>query len=46
MYPCDYENANINKMIELMKLHESVGYSDHILGVESAKLPLNGCRSN
>ena len=40
MYPCDYENANINKMIELMKLHESVGYSDHILGVESAKLPL------
>ena len=40
MYPCDYENANINKMIELMKLHESVGYSDHILGVESAKIAI------
>ena len=40
MYPCDYKNANINKMIELMKLHESVGYSDHILGVESAKIAI------
>jgi|TARA_B100001057_G_C22863599_1_gene955592 sialic acid synthase SpsE len=40
MYPCDYENANINKMLELMKIHNSVGYSDHIQGVESAKIAI------
>ena len=40
MYPCNYENANIKKMLELMKIHNSVGYSDHIQGVESAKIAI------
>lgn len=40
MYPCNYENANLNKMIGLMKLHNRVGYSDHIQGVESAKIAI------
>lgn len=40
MYPCNYENANLNKMINLMKLHNRVGYSDHIQGVESAKIAI------
>jgi len=40
MYPCNYENANISKMLELMKIHNKVGYSDHIQGVESAKIAI------
>ena len=40
MYPCNYENANLNKMKGLMKLHDKVGYSDHIQGVESAKIAI------
>ena len=27
-------------MLELMKIHDSVGYSDHIQGVESAKIAI------
>ena len=42
MYPCNYENANLNKMKGLMKLHDKVGYSDHIQGVESAKIAIGG----
>ena len=41
MYPCDYENANILKMKELMKVHNLVGYSDHIQGTDSAKIAIS-----
>jgi N,N'-diacetyllegionaminate synthase len=37
-YPCLPENANIHRMIELSKLGYDIGYSDHIEGVESAKV--------
>lgn len=40
MYPCNYSNANIPKMKELMKIHNFVGYSDHIQGSESAKIAI------
>lgn len=40
MYPCNYGNANLPKMKELMKIHENVGYSDHIQGPESAKIAI------
>lgn len=40
-YPCDYENANILKMKELMKVHNLVGYSDHIQGTDSAKIAIS-----
>ena len=41
MYPCDYSNANIPKMKKLMKIHDNVGYSDHIQGSESAKIAIS-----
>ena len=40
MYPCNYSNANIPKMKKLMRIHDSVGYSDHIQGSESAKIAI------
>ena len=40
MYPCDYKNANLAKMKALMKITDKVGYSDHIQGVESAKIAI------
>lgn len=40
MYPCDYKNANLGKMLSLMEIHEHVGYSDHIQGVDSAKVAI------
>ncbi len=40
MYPCDYKNANLPKMKELMKIHNKVGYSDHIQGIDSAKIAI------
>jgi sialic acid synthase SpsE len=39
-YPCDYEIANLPKMIALKNIHHQVGYSDHIQGVESAKIAI------
>ena len=41
-YPCEPKNANLYKMKALKdaNLSESVGYSDHIFGVESAKVAL------
>lgn len=39
-YPCNYENANIPRMIELKKFGYTTGYSDHIVGVESAKIAI------
>ena len=40
-YPCDPRQANILKMKNLMKITNSnIGYSDHIQGVESAKVAI------
>jgi N,N'-diacetyllegionaminate synthase len=39
-YPLDPKNANILKLDELNKLFKWVGYSDHMQGVESAKVAL------
>jgi len=41
-YPCDYNMANLPKMFELQKTHgiDKVGYSDHIQGIESAKIAI------
>jgi|TARA_R110000782_G_scaffold143157_1_gene235839 N,N'-diacetyllegionaminate synthase len=39
-YPCDYSIANLPKMIELKNIHNQVGYSDHIQGIESAKIAI------
>jgi len=39
-YPLDPKNANILKIDELNKLFKWVGYSDHMQGVESAKVAL------
>jgi sialic acid synthase SpsE len=41
VYPGDYSIANLPKMIELQKIHPLVGYSDHIQGIESAKIALS-----
>lgn len=40
VYPGEYRIANLSKMIELQKIHPLVGYSDHIEGVESAKIAI------
>jgi len=40
VYPGKYEIANLPKMIELKKLHNHIGYSDHIEGIESAKIAI------
>lgn len=37
-YPCTPSMANLQRMAEFKKLGFSVGYSDHIQGVESAKV--------
>jgi len=37
-YPCEYENANLPKMFKIQEEYGKAGYSDHILGVESAKI--------
>lgn len=39
-YPCLPSIANIPRMIEFKKLGFSIGYSDHIQGVESAKVAI------
>jgi len=39
-YPCNPSMSNINRMNRLKTLHMSVGYSDHIQGVESAKVAI------
>ena len=40
-YPCEPKQANISKMKNLMKISNRViGYSDHIQGVESAKVAI------
>jgi len=40
-YPCDPKQANISKMKNLMKItNRNTGYSDHIQGVESAKVAI------
>jgi len=41
MYPCNYENANIEKMKKIMTIHDLVGYSDHIQGSDSAKIAIS-----
>jgi len=40
-YPAEYRIANIPKMIRLSKLYNKVGYSDHIQGIESAKIAIS-----
>lgn len=40
VYPGKYEIANLPKMLELKKIHNLIGYSDHIEGIESAKIAL------
>jgi len=39
-YPCNPSMSNINRMNRLKTLHMPVGYSDHIQGVESAKVAI------
>jgi len=39
-YPCSYDIANLPRMSKLKTLGCRVGYSDHIMGVESAKIAL------
>jgi len=39
-YPCEPKIANINRMVQMMTLCDNVGYSDHIEGVESAKVAI------
>lgn len=39
-YPCNYSNGNLLKMQELRNITPNVGYSDHIQGVESAKIAI------
>lgn len=52
-YPCTPENANLpritkllNLLYDLMIFNPEVGYSDHIIGVESAKISLQFGRVN
>jgi len=40
IYPNDYKLANLPKMLELQTIHNLVGYSDHIEGIESAKIAI------
>ncbi|MDB3874117.1 N-acetylneuraminate synthase family protein [Flavobacteriaceae bacterium] len=40
VYPGEYKSANLPKMKSLMKLTKKVGLSDHIEGVESAKIAI------
>jgi len=40
VYPGSYNIANLPKMIKLQQLHPYIGYSDHIQGVESAKIAI------
>jgi len=40
VYPGEYRIANLPKMIRLSQLYDKVGYSDHIQGVESAKIAI------
>lgn len=39
-YPCNYDQGNLPKMNRLKTLGFPVGYSDHIMGVESAKIAI------
>ena len=39
-YPCNYSIANLPKMLHLKKIHKHIGYSDHIQGIESAKIAI------
>lgn len=39
-YPCNPNIANIKRMVSFKKLCSNVGYSDHIQGVESAKVAI------
>lgn len=39
-YPCNPSMSNITRMNRLKTLHMPVGYSDHIQGVESAKVAI------
>ncbi|MFA6159994.1 MAG: N-acetylneuraminate synthase family protein [Parcubacteria group bacterium] len=40
VYPCPLEKANLKKLIWLKSVADSVGYSDHVLGVEAAVFSL------
>lgn len=40
VYPCDYTMANIPKLKVLQSIHLNVGYSDHIQGIDSAKVAI------
>ena len=39
-YPCEPRQANIFKIEKLKEICAQVGYSDHIFGVESAKVAM------
>tara|TARA_B100001123_G_scaffold437566_1_gene570042 strand:- start:29318 stop:30118 length:801 start_codon:yes stop_codon:yes gene_type:complete len=39
-YPCDPAIANIRKLENLKTITKNIGYSDHIFGVESAKVAM------
>jgi sialic acid synthase SpsE len=40
VYPGSYDIANLPKMLELKNIYPLIGYSDHIEGVESAKIAI------
>lgn len=40
VYPCNYDMANIPKFKVLQSIHDKIGYSDHIQGVDSAKVAI------
>jgi len=40
VYPGEYGIANLPKMLRLQQIHPFVGYSDHIQGVDSAKVAI------
>lgn len=39
-YPCDYDMGNLPRMQSLSRFGYKVGYSDHIQGVDSAKIAI------
>lgn len=41
LYPCPPEHVNMLRLGALMRLFPSVGYSDHTLGTEAAKLAIS-----
>ena len=39
-YPLNAENVNFNKMRELTKIYNKIGYSGHYSGIDDAKIAI------